>query len=107
MSNSIIVFAGKKVGLHLVKFLVDECFPIKHLIISNKLDIELQKFAQASRLDYEFYSESTQARILTNNKLYDWILNLWSPHILQSELLALAKQRLNIHPSYLQLVEAR
>jgi len=29
---------------------------------------------------------------------YDWLLDLWSPHILSNEILSLAKHRANLHP---------
>ena len=33
------------------------------------------------------------------DKKYEWLLNLWCPHILKRETLDIAKHRLNLHPS--------
>ena len=101
MNKAILVFAGKNVGLELVRFLLDESYPVHRLVLASELDYELNALAVRSGIQVDFYSKKIQREIIEDNENYDWILNLWSPHILKDGLLALASKRLNIHPSLL------
>lgn len=99
--KGLLIFAGKQVGLELVEFLLKHSYPVRKLIIANKLDNELYELAIKSNIQVDFYTKTIQQQLIASEENYDWILSLWSPYILKDDLLTLAGHRLNIHPSYL------
>ncbi len=99
--KGLLIFAGKQVGLELVQFLLKHSYPVRRIIVATRLDIELYDFAVKSNIQVDFYMKDLQQQLIDSEDKYDWILSLWSPHILKHDLLKLADHRLNIHPSYL------
>lgn len=97
--RQILVFAGKKVGLELLQFLVTSRFPVVMVVVSGANDTELVQFLESATVSYTIYESTTQFQLQQSGIKYHWLLNLWSPHILSSETLRLAEHRLNVHPS--------
>lgn len=93
----ILVFAGKEVGLSLTKFLLENKYPVSRVVAAQETkDFD---FARNHGSITEAYSKGGMASLANSGQRFTWILNLWSPHILSSDILALADHRLNLHPS--------
>jgi methionyl-tRNA formyltransferase len=99
MNGEILVFAGKQVGLELVAYLLDINAPISQVIVGTAADEAILDLVAARQIPSEVHTRQTQARLVEEGHRYEWLLNFWSPHILRPPVLALAKHRLNVHPS--------
>ena len=99
MSDGILVFASKRVGLECLTVLLEGGAPVEQVIVGKKSDQKILEKVLEKGIPVTFYDKWTQTRLVTEGKRYDWLLNLWSPHILGQELLALARRRLNTHPT--------
>lgn len=99
MIRDILVFAGKFVGLDLVEFLFQMGYPVSRVIAAAKDDIPILQSAAQHGIPAEVYRPSTHQDLVDCGDRYRWLLNLWSPHILRPQVLALADKRMNIHPS--------
>jgi len=62
-------------------------------LIERSLESEGFKYIELSDFDAQDYTPDS----------FDWLLNLWSSHIFSVAELRLAKNSLNVHPSYLPL----
>ncbi len=99
MTRDILVFAGKVVGLDLVEFLFRGEYPVARVIAASKDDIPILLSAGRYGIPTEVYGPSTHQNLVDGGDRYRWLLNLWSPHLIRPNVLALADNRLNIHPS--------
>jgi methionyl-tRNA formyltransferase len=98
MSLGILLFASKYVGRELAAYLLAGDTPIKRVIVGNDDDGVILSMAEQARIDAEVYGPATQENLRRSDQRFTWLLNLWSPHILKPETLALADRRLNVHP---------
>lgn len=98
MGQSIIVFAGKEVGSALLRYLVDIGAPLRRVIAESHDDAEIVSIARSNNIRCDVFNGSMVSSLLTDRTVYDWMLNLWSGHILDDNLLRIAKRRLNVHP---------
>ena len=99
MTKDILLFAAKEVGLELTTYLLGIDAPIKRLIVGSAGDQEILDLARGRRIPAEVFTKKTQHQMAEEGIQYEWLLNLWCPHILRTDVLALANHRLNIHPS--------
>ena len=99
MNQDMLVFAAKEVGLELVVYLLEIDAPVQHVIVGTAADQELLGVAAAHGISAEVYTHETQSQLIAAGQRYEWLLNLWCPHILRPAVLALAEHRLNVHPS--------
>lgn len=98
-ANNILIFASKKGGEELTEYLLSISAPIELVVIANQNDVSLIQLVQGAGIPHCIYGPETQQTLADSSATYGWILNLWSPHILKPPVLALAHQRLNVHPS--------
>jgi len=94
----ILVFAGKRVGHELLQYLIARGDPIGFVVISSDADFDIARTCADAELPCTTF-ESVDAGALRRPGGYDWLLDLWSPHILSNEILELARNRANLHPS--------
>jgi len=99
MNRGILVFASKKVGFELSKYLFDIEAPINRVIVAKKTDVDIMELVKVHKVETSFYDDKLYARLAEKKDRYEWLLNLWSPHILSAAMLNLAAHRLNVHPS--------
>jgi len=97
MGDGIIVFASRRVGLELLDFLIRLKMPILKIIIARESDANIFKLADKHGIPFELYNNLTQQCLVDAGLHFQWLLNLWSPHILANSVLGLAEKRLNIH----------
>lgn len=98
MAGGMLIFASKEVGFELLRYLISSGAPIRKIIVAKYDDKQIQDYLKKHHLEYEIYSQQVCQRLVDENVIYDWLLNLWSPHILTKQVLMLALHRLNIHP---------
>ena len=97
--GGVLVFASKRVGLETVEYLLDKQAPVARVIAGIDADQPIVEMAVARSIPAEVYGRQTQRALVAAGERYDWLLNLWCPHILRRPVLQLADRRLNIHPS--------
>jgi len=99
-AKGLLVFAGKAVGLQAASYLFSIKAPIRRLYAASAADEELIATAKSVGIPINVFTPKvTPNEILASGERFEWILNLWSPHLLNAELLATADHTLNIHPS--------
>lgn len=94
----ILVFASKSVGFEALEFLVDRREPIARVIVGSSKDLPIIDLCKGAKCDFEVFSGTTCPDLLKSGRRFDWLLNLWCPHILKDDVLALAARRANLHP---------
>ncbi|MES2767732.1 MAG: formyltransferase family protein [Bdellovibrionota bacterium] len=100
-SCNILIFASKEIGLNLIQFLLKSYSDDYYDFVVMDPDAEKIQNYLRSR-DIKFYSpKSYRETLIKSGKEYDWILNLWGGMIFKKEDLELAKNTLNVHPSFL------
>jgi len=99
MPEEILVFAAKQVGSELVDFLHETGAPIKRVVVAGEEDRSTLERVKSWGIEAAIFSKTTHRELIEKAGRFGWLLNLWSPHILRPELLALADKRLNTHPS--------
>jgi len=97
--KNILVFASKAVGQETFAFLLKTGAPVGRVVVGRPDDEGILAASRAAGIPAEVYSPRTQEDLAADPARYEWLLNLWSPRILKPEVLALARNRLNIHPS--------
>lgn len=97
--NGIWVFASKRVGKELLSFLFDIKAPVKHVIAAYDFDADIIRIARTHGVFKGVFCEDLMEDLVSSEKKPEWILNLWSPHILKHKILGCALHRLNLHPS--------
>jgi methionyl-tRNA formyltransferase len=95
----ILVFAGKRVGGELLRYLIDRKDPIDHVIAASDADQDILTLCRENNIANGVFRPELIERLIASGRHYAWILDLWSPHILQKEVLDLATHRANLHPS--------
>lgn len=85
--------------MELVGYLLDANAPVCRVIVANDADQEILELAAAHQVRTDVYTKDTHPQLVEEGRHYEWILNLWSPHILRPPVLALATRRLNVHPT--------
>jgi len=95
----ILVFAGKRVGGESLRYLVDRKDPIDRVIVASDSDQDILALCREAGLAHDVFRADLMERLAASGRRYDWILDLWSPHILRKSILDLAEKRANLHPS--------
>ena len=95
----ILVFAGKRVGVELLRYLIDRKDPVDHVIAASDADRDILNLCRETGITHGVFNRDLIERVAASGRRYDWILDLWSPHILRKPLLDLAANRANLHPS--------
>ena len=98
--DTLLIFAAKHVGMEIIKFLWRDEAPAARLFVSAD-DAELLAAAMALNIDAEIFSDETAGQLCREGRQYNWMLNLWFPHIFKPDVLEVAKHRLNVHPALL------
>jgi folate-dependent phosphoribosylglycinamide formyltransferase PurN len=96
---SLLVFAGKRVGAALLCYLVERNEPIGQVIAASSADTRILDLCKRTGIRCDIFHEEIGERLAAANERFGWLLNLWSPHVIRSNVLALAEHRLNLHPS--------
>lgn len=100
MNKDIIVFAAKSGGLELVNYLLEINAPLSQVVVASEKDQEIINVVSSQSIPVAVYNSDLTLQLIKEGNTYNWLLNLWSPHILRGDILSLAGHRLNIHPSY-------
>jgi methionyl-tRNA formyltransferase len=95
----LLVFAGKRVGLALLNYLIARPEPIGHVVVASEADESIRHLCRQHNIACTTFERLDIAALRTVTDQYEWLLDLWSPHILSREILALARRRANLHPS--------
>jgi len=98
MKNQCLVFAAKRVGAELLGYLLESNASIRRVIAGSPGDASVIALAKSAGIDCTIYDAATQQALQAENIRYDWLLNLWSAHILEPATLAVARHHLNVHP---------
>ena len=48
---------------------------------------------------FDVFDKALGAHLIAEGRRYDWLMSLWNSHVIPDGVLALADQRLNLHPS--------
>ncbi len=98
----ILVFISKNTGHKCLQHLISNHLKDDYLFIVSDPDKKLiiQTLKHHS-LKYLELSEETIEKLRNESTKYDWLLNLWGGYIFRSDILSLADNSLNIHPSFL------
>lgn len=92
----ILVFVSKSTGLTLLQQM-ENFDDTLLLVIGDKNRSEIVSYARRKNIDFIFVEHF----LPDISKKYDWLLNLWGSKIFSTSDLALARNSLNIHPSFL------
>ncbi len=93
-----LVFAGKDVGKACLRFMIDQGIDEIRAVLTGRDDDEILDMARSAGLAAEPCSPEALSRLAKGSERYDWLVNLWCPHLLPPEVLDLAQRRLNVHP---------
>lgn len=95
----ILVFAGKRVGATLLAYLISRPERIGYVVAAADTDAPIQRLCEQHHIPCSRFSELHISALRSVATQYDWLLDLWSPHILPREILSLANHMANLHPS--------
>jgi len=95
----ILVFAGKRVGAELLSYLSERPEPIEYVVAASAADENVLRICADQKLNNAVFSRPLLEDLKVSRRRFDWLLDLWSPHILPKEVLDLATFRANLHPS--------
>ncbi len=93
-----LVLASKYVGEKCLQYLVNAGYKIDILLVATEDDAVMFSMV-GDQTRCEVYSKALADELVDSAIHFDWLLNLWSPHILSDEFLGLAARRVNIHPA--------
>lgn len=94
-----IIFASKSVGVECLRFLLRSAEQIDVVLIAGHQDVDIVELCELHALEWHFYERDSLLNILSHRRISkDWLLNLWSPFVLEPKVLNLVTRRLNIHP---------
>jgi methionyl-tRNA formyltransferase len=96
---TILVFAGKRVGATLLSYLISRPERIGYVVAASDSDEPIQCLCEQNNIPCSVFSQLDIGALRSVTRHFDWLLDLWSPHILSNEILALARHRANLHPS--------
>ncbi len=97
--HDIIVFASKDIGFRLTSFLIEKGDPVSVIVAGNEDDHNLIELAASRNIPCFVFSDFIRKSICMEKGSFKWLLNLWSPNILDASILGRASHRLNIHPA--------
>lgn len=103
MNRNLLVFAAKKGGYELVEYLLSLDTPPDRVIAADKSDVAIIELVSGHGIPVTVFDSDINNWLPAEGYRYRWLLNLWSPHILRSQVLELADHRLNIHPGLVPL----
>jgi folate-dependent phosphoribosylglycinamide formyltransferase PurN len=95
----ILIFVGKRVGSTLLSYLISRPERIGYVVAASDTDEAIRGLCQQNNIPCSFFDGLDIGALRSVTTQYEWLLDLWSPHILSNEILALAKPRANLHPS--------
>jgi hypothetical protein len=95
----LLVFAGKRVGSTLLSYLIERKERIGHVVAASEADESIVAQCVHNNIPHSTFKELNIGALRAGTPQYEWLLDLWSPHILGKEILALARYRANLHPS--------
>jgi methionyl-tRNA formyltransferase len=95
----ILIFAGKRVGATLLTYLVSRPERIGYVVAAADTDEAILGICQQQGIPCSIFNRLEIGALRSVAAHYDWLLDLWSPHILPKEILSLARYRANLHPS--------
>jgi methionyl-tRNA formyltransferase len=95
----ILIFAGKRVGSALLSYLISRPERIGHVVAASDADASIQSLCERHNIAFSVFSSLDIGALRSVTPQYEWLLDLWSPHILSKEILSLARYRANLHPS--------
>lgn len=95
----ILVFAGKRVGATLLTYLISRADRIGYVVAASDADEAIQRICEQHGVPCSIFGRLDVSALRSVTVQYDWLLDLWSPHILSKEILSLARHRANLHPS--------
>lgn len=95
--NNLLVFVGKTVGYRVLKHLLARQYDIGYVFVSSKDDKPIIKLLNQADTPWGIFDRKAVHKVCENK--FGWIVNAWSPHILDKRILNCAKKRLNVHPS--------
>lgn len=87
--------------MNLVSHLLKTNESIQQVIVASSADQSIYDMVKERQIPVQTYGPQIQAKLVEEGRRYQWLLNLWSPHLLRPSLLALADNRLNVHPGLL------
>ena len=93
-----LVFAGKDVGRACLRFMIDQGNDEICAVFTGSADDDILEMARSAGIAAEPCSPRALSRLAKGTERYDWLVNLWCPHLLPAEVLDLAQRRLNVHP---------
>lgn len=96
VNDGIVLFATKIVGIEVFKFLLVHKYNICGVVSD---DVNIYNLALDNDIPTVKFSEFNLG-FLDSIDDYIWLVNAWSPHYLNNQVLEKFKFRLNIHPSY-------
>lgn len=96
--GGILVLAGKQVGRELTAYLLEHHAPVRQVVAATEEDRELLSLCEKHGVPVEVFSAKLLAR-LAEEQRFNWLLNFWSPHVLDAAVLGMAEHRLNVHPT--------
>lgn len=100
MESSIVVFASKKVGLEVLKFLLEKGYYIKGVVVADDQQEEMYNILDKFKIKRMVFNEKRVIEWLEGLGKIKWLINAWSPHYLCEKILNCFVHRVNIHPSY-------
>lgn len=95
----ILIFAGKRVGSTLLSYLASRPERIGYVIAASDTDEAIQSTCRQHDIPCSTFGSLDVGALRSVTTQYEWLLDLWSPHILGNEILSLARHRANLHPS--------
>jgi methionyl-tRNA formyltransferase len=95
----LLIFAGKRVGASLLSYLISRQQRIGYVVAASDADESIRDQCLEHNIPSCTFKELNVGLLQATAVQYDWLLDLWSPHILSKEILCLARKRANLHPS--------
>jgi methionyl-tRNA formyltransferase len=95
----ILIFAGKRVGTTLLTYLISRPEPVGYVVAASETDQPILSICEQHNIPCAVFNRLDIGKLKSVAGQYDWLLDLWSPHILSKEILSLARHRANLHPS--------
>ncbi len=95
--NGMLVFAGKEVGEEILSYLLTTNAPVLRVIAANKNDTNILAIAKSRGIPADVYHPKLQQELINDGRSYEWLVNLWSHHVLTPPILNMARRRLNVH----------
>ena len=85
----ILIFAGKRVGATLLTYLVSRPERIGYVVAAADTDEAILGICQQQGIPCSIFNRLEIGALRSVAAHYDWLLDLWSPHILPKEILSM------------------